>query len=498
MVTVAKASEVWLQIERDFVNTLEHCPRMREESSRELLVSSIGSRLGAELGLRMQGTARTFVIELVRVCARQPHGLELLVDGVAYLDPLAPELPTLHCLCDEWQAAHVYADDTWPDLRSRLHSIRLAGEDDLAELAELRRLAARATGARMVELPTHCANLWHVFVHLAGANTLPNALPPCMVLLECVAQEIGEPVLAAKLQAWNRRWAKALQLTDLLDAAPWRAAERRPEVRDVALIIQLEPDPVDGNRILVSYWRQWDTDGWCPHRGADLQVTAATLETEIDRLIGEMEIMLGARTDAASTGQIWLEFVLPADLLNLPVQLWSKTPLVDEKIPLVLDHPIVVRSLERLRTPRLHLAWRRRWAQLATEPVRPYWSRPSGDGYFTRLAAELSYDQRIMSLVLSEPPEPGNVTAHREINAALHAGLPAIIWHRSDCSLTEFREAVMTMVADGALINLPRRVAALRRDALRLSAATPGHPGREVAILWDDPDRLPEPPRGIG
>jgi len=53
-------------------------------------------------------------------------------------------------------------------------------------------------------------------------------------------------------------------------------------------------------------------------------------------------------------------------------------------------------------------------------------------------------------------------------------------------------------VADGALINLPRRIAALRRDALRLSAATPGHPGREVAILWDDPDRLPEPPRGIG
>jgi vWA-MoxR associated protein C-terminal domain/vWA-MoxR associated protein middle region 0/Effector-associated domain 2 len=496
---VTATDDVRLRIERDFVNTLERSPRVREESSRELLVANIGTRLGADLGLRKYATTRTYVIELVHVCARQHRGLELLADELAYLDPLAPEVPVLLCLCDEWEAAATYADDMWLDLRSTLHSVTLAGGDDqLAELAVLRRLAARATGSRMAELPRHCANIWQVFVHLAGANAMPNALPPCMALLEYVAQEINDPALARKLRKWNRAWAERWQLTDLLDAAPFRTAERRQKVHNVYLIIQIDPDPIDGNQLLVSHWRQWDPDVWRPQRGADIQVTQSTLEAEVDRLIANMEIMLGARTDVASLGELWLEFVLPADLLNLPVQLWSKTPLINEKIPLALDHPIVVRSLERLRTPRLHLAWRRRWAHMATGQVRPYWSRPSGDSYFTRLAAELSYDQDIMSVVLSEPPDPGNDTAHREINAALQAGIPAIIWHRSNCSLTEFRDAVMTMVADGGLVHLPQRIAAIRREALRLSAATPGHPGREVALLWDDPERLPDPPRGIG
>lgn len=490
-------NDVRLRVERDFVNTLEQCPRVREESSRELLMNNISSRLGADLGLRQHATTRTYVIELVHVCARQPGGLELLTDELEYLDPLAPEVPVLHCLCDEWQALSTYGDEMWPDLRSTLYSVTLTdGEDQRAELAALRGLTAKATGSRLTELPRHCTTIWHVFVHLTGANTLPDTLPPCMVLLECLAQEVDDPALAQRLRDWNRTWAQRYQLTDLLDAAPRRTSEHRREVRNVYLIIQIDPDPIDGGQVLVSHWRQWDPAGWRPHRGADLQVPSSALETHVDRLIAEMEIMLGARADAASTGELWLEFILPADLLNLPVQLWSKTPF-REKIPIVVDHPLVVRSLERLRTPRLHLAWRRRWAHLTTGPVRPYWSQPSGDSYFTRLAAELSYDQRIMSLVLSAPPEPGNETSYREINAALQAGVPAIIWHRSDCSLAQFREAVMTMMADGALARLPERTAALRRNAIILSSTNPGHPGKELALLWDDPEQLPEPPREI-
>jgi len=495
---VTAANEVRLLVERDFVSTLEQCPRIREESSRELLLTNLGSRLGSDLGVRPHTRTRNFVIELVRECERQPRGLELLTDELAYLDPLAPELPTLLCLCDEWQAISIYGDDLWADLRSALPTIRLAGGDEpRAELPVLRQLVARATGSRVMELPRHCTTLWHVFVHLAGANTLPGTLPPCMALLECVAQETADPALAQQLRQWNRKWAERWQLVDRLDATPLLTGGQTVEVRDVYLIIQIDPDPIDDNQLLVSHWRQWDPAGWRPQRGADLQISASVLEAHIDRLIAEMEIMLGARTDATNAGDLRLEFILPADLLNLPVQLWSKTPL-REKVPLVVDHPLVIRSLERLRTPRLHHAWRRRWAHLTTGPVRTYWSQPSGERYFMRLATELSDDQGIMMLVLSEPPEPGNDTAHREIDFALQAGVPAIIWHRLDCSSAEFREAVLTMVADGALLRLPERVAALRRNAIRLSAKQSEHPDRDVALLWDDPERLPEPPLGVG
>jgi hypothetical protein len=102
-----------------------------------------------------------------------------------------------------------------------------------------------------------------------------------------------------------------------------------------------------------------------------------------------------------------------------------------------------------------------------------------------------------MFVVLSEPPAPGNVAAQREVIAALSAGVPAIIWHQVDCSLIEFREAVAAIVADGAVVHLPQRITALRREALRQPGEPHSHPGRHVALLWDDPDRLPLP-RGIG
>jgi hypothetical protein len=103
-----------------------------------------------------------------------------------------------------------------------------------------------------------------------------------------------------------------------------------------------------------------------------------------------------------------------------------------------------------------------------------------------------------MSVVLSQPPAPGNDTALRELIAALRVGVPAIIWHQADCSSVEFREAVATMMADGDLVELPQRVARLRREALRQPAEPQGHPCRQLALLWDDPGRLPQPPRGIG
>jgi hypothetical protein len=134
---------------------------------------------------------------------------------------------------------------------------------------------------------------------------------------------------------------------------------------------------------------------------------------------------------------------------------------------------------------------------MTSEQARPYWSRPSGAEYFVRLTTQLHSDECVVSLVLSEPPEPGNKIAAKEINAALRAGIPAIIWHRIDCSSPEFREAVTTMVADGALVQLPERVAELRRAALQFGGATSGHPGWEIALLWDDATRFPEPPKGM-
>jgi hypothetical protein len=103
---VTKDADGPLRIEHDFVDTLARSPSLRDESSRELIAANIGRLLGAELNLRRQTTARMNIMELVRVCAGVPGGLDLLTDQLRFVDPLAPELPRLRQLCDEWHAAH--------------------------------------------------------------------------------------------------------------------------------------------------------------------------------------------------------------------------------------------------------------------------------------------------------------------------------------------------------------------------------------------------------
>jgi hypothetical protein len=93
------------RIQRDFVEVLARSPALRDESSRAMIVDNIGQRLGGELSLRRQTTARLNIMELVRVCAGLPGGLDLLTDQLRFVDPLAPELPELSQLCDEWHAA---------------------------------------------------------------------------------------------------------------------------------------------------------------------------------------------------------------------------------------------------------------------------------------------------------------------------------------------------------------------------------------------------------
>ncbi|MBC2904397.1 hypothetical protein [Streptomyces cupreus] len=76
-----------------------------------------------------------------------------------------------------------------------------------------------------------------------------------------------------------------------------------------------------------------------------------------------------------------LGFVLPWELLDEPVEWWSKESDSTSPIPLVLDCPVVVRRLERLQRAAWHRLWRNRWRRLRGRSAdsHPHWSRPGED-----------------------------------------------------------------------------------------------------------------------
>lgn len=479
------------------VEALVGCPTLHSEAGREMLAEVLSDSFGEVIMLRPVEPRLQFV-DIVWRCGRLPDGLRALTDGLAMLDPLAPELAEMSLLCDEWDAFTALPWDGWEDLRAVLRSVRLA-DGGIEELRQLRTLARTALKGRGGPLPAHCQSVWTAFLHLAGANTAVGSAPPALAFLASLAEIVDDIGLAEKCRAWRRDLSERFQLPGPVDQADWYAApEARERSADVYLVVQLDPDPLDENVLMLSYWWQWDSDGWHPRRQGDVEVRLAGVEQEVDRLVSELETELGVYSEDVRAQAIHLEFVLPWELLNTPVEFWRKSSMSVDTVPLAVDHPVVLRSLDRMRAARFRFAWRRRWSAVAARSVevRSYQSAPgSGEGYFTRLAAELSADEHIVSMVLSEPPGDRDSVAWREVSMAFRAGIPAIVWDREDCSRTGFRDAVDSVLEGGGIGQLPLRVMELRRAALR-GPQDDGdrHPGHSFALLWDDADRIPEPP----
>jgi hypothetical protein len=474
------------KIQSDMIERLLECSSLQSDAGRQILVEMIAGAIGQRLPVHSQGTLRIQLFEIVMWCAKVPEGLPILIDTVIQLEQETWHTITLQLLLDEWLAVDLVPTEDWPIFRSAL--------SDLAP-PKLNELFIAATRSRLPSPPARCTTAWQIFVYLTGVNAGADGLSPSMIFLDQLAEllpsEIGQ-----EIRLRNRRRAGQLGLIPALNTAVWGPSEAEPKVPSSAyLVIQLEADGVDADRYLLSHWHQWDTDAWRPRRGDDRLVHRAKLESAVEKLVADIE----ARSPNL-LGTMTLEFVLPWELLNAPVDWWRKETQSSRPTPLAMDYPIVVRSLERLRTRRWHRLWHQRWLRARQDgetSTQVYWSSPSGNDYLTLLETDLKSDDRITSLILSEPPHIDGAGLG-EVEAALRAGLPVIIWHRSDCTRKDFVNAVSDLTG-GTLAELPARARELRRQALRLDPdIRDSHIGRHLTVLWDDPERQPEVARSSG
>ncbi|WP_410597914.1 effector-associated domain 2-containing protein [Amycolatopsis sp. lyj-23] len=455
---------------------------LRGGSDRQSLVAWMMDVLGGpnEYGSRN--------LDLARFCLEQPYRLTALMRVVGELEPDTPALTELLALRDELTAAARVPD--LGHVLALLQRVKLA-DTEVEEQRALRGLFREATSNRVDELPPRCRSARTTFLYLTDFNAPAGGPPPAMVFVAQIADFLANREIAAELTGWNQRWAERTGTAEALRQA---SAQLRPPDADrpttVRLVFEFDPDPFDDSRVMLSHWRHWgDRSGYSQRRGGT-PVLMADLESEVDDAIGALETTLAVGETDAEDSSIVLEFILPWEMLNTPVESWRRD---STAVPLGIDYPVVLRSLDRMRAaPRYHDAWRRRWQALVNRnaPVRPYWSHAVADGYETeRLAFELLHSDTV-SLVLSEPPGARGGTAWREAAAAFRAGLPVIIWDREDCAAPGFRDAVSYLV-EGEPTELPDRVARLKRDAL-IAADRQPYAGRTLAILWDDPNRMPE------
>jgi hypothetical protein len=296
-------------------------------------------------------------------------------------------------------------------------------------------------------------------------------------LVELLAARAGGD-LGRRLREWVHHQASAMVVPA---PPPATVTEDRP---GAFLLVQLEKNLMEADRYVVRHWTQLTSDDLRPGGVTTRPLTLAEVQRHVVDLVTDAEASW-----AADAEFVRLEFLLPLELLALPVDQWPGQPEGEPSQPLGLRHQIVVRSLDRMLAPRWHRAWRLRWELL---------DRPeslAGKELVVLSAAEDAAELRRVDAELAATPKAIMVLPHRprllpdgdEVFLGLRAGLPAMLWLRDDRFADSFETEVHDLLTAGR--DLPETARLLRGRAF--SAADPEtHVGSHVTLLWDDPHRV--------
>ncbi|MFC9225463.1 hypothetical protein ACFT8W_32870 [Streptomyces hygroscopicus] len=436
--------------------------------------------------VRVHRVTDYFLVELAREClgnVRIMHALRASLAVMAAADEDA--MKRLDSVMEQMTARPALPGTATARLRPLLEEL------EIEQLGQLCRMAA----GPLQDVPA-VTDPWHAFEVLGRMNAQPGGLPPQLALVEYLAAAARPLRRADELREWADEQARGLGLTPQLRSLRQQVGHAAPAGPvDAYLVIRLLPREESGAYELSS-WYQYDPTGWHPARGPVAQVTSETAERAVQTLVYE------AAEEWDDARAIHVEFMLGPDDLNLPVHRWRLELDSELPTPLYMDHPVVVRSLQRSQTRRWHREWKQRWSVLEQQPERARQlvvdgadpdSPRSGDP--TALLARLKADPHVVALVLNAPP---GITPEGSAQAltAWRAGIPLVAWDGRVTRDPGFVERLGQKPAEGSgdLARLREAVTELRLDAHTIdSAEREHHLGQHVVLVWDDPTRPVEP-----
>ncbi|MFE2043532.1 trypsin-like peptidase domain-containing protein [Streptomyces sp. NPDC059477] len=202
-----------------------------------------------------------------------------------------------------------------------------------------------------------------------------------------------------------------------------------------------------------------------------------------------------AFTQLAPGADELLTFVLPRDLLNLPVARWPCSD--DDPTPLGCTYPVVVADRSRHRSGRLRHQLAKIWRKLDTDSgIAPHRVGCDTQERPPSLRKRLRDDDTGMAAYATEPTAAG---PHFEVG--LNAPVPVLLWpragcpgigHPGPCAGGAFLDRVAESITAVPPARLPRHVLDLRETAAA-DDEPDGHWAHDVQLMWDDPRCFPEP-----
>ncbi|MEI5102284.1 hypothetical protein RB200_32060 [Streptomyces sp. PmtG] len=509
------------------LDALDGVPAFDETTTLRECVRMVGRAIGATVTVPDSPRRRTYLSSLLMAILEYPDGLQVLGGVVELLEGntrYTERVRTAIAVAD----APLFPPEDWSRLMVLLGGLEVL--DVAGAYQDVMRHSADP-------LPAHCTEPWLAVVHAATLNARPGELPPCVLLVEHLARyakgqqqqdlldwvtehrarpeayrsgpalpaprhgeqvrpptyqdvpaKAGDTALAVAAGAESGLLGRRVRAAAPAPAPPVRSFGQEPVwAPGACLLIRLRPLPDpdrDGERLL-SYWWQIEGPEPYPVRGGDLRIDVTELPEQVKSLVEDAETGWAYFCKEDLT----LEFVLPRELLCLPVEQWAKKGFHGADGSLGEDHPVVLRSLERMERTDTHGRWARRWDALLTGCAGPvHWFPADGR---SRL---LSDPRRVMVVLSDAPGRPGGPGAGvDELAESLRAGVPIVVWDRRGGVDPVFRDELADLAARTGIHQLPDAVRSLRIEAKGGDAAEGDSStlGRHAALLWDDPYRLP-------
>jgi hypothetical protein len=357
----------------------------------------------------------------------------------------------------EAAGAPVLDQDAWSELGQLLRDRPLP-----AHSYEAYRWAFEVTGCAVPPgdaLPS--AHLLDIVRDLDSRQGRSRNLPLTLPFVRHLAARalIGEADWSAEADAWVDRTRQRL------GAAP---VPTPPDtVESPALHVRLTLD--DNNR----YW----TRMWRYQRGFE-NVWESRQPLELEAVRAALVQQLGARPAGAPTR---IEFHVPYDLLDEPFESWHIPWRGDRTTELGLYYEVLLRCPDEREGP-ARAPWYRKWAWLKAQGGQhPQAVRDVCD---SDVSGNLG-----ASLQQTEPPvcvlaEVSDALIGEALDAVLDGGVPIAIWRRPAACQEGAAEPIRTalVAVEPAALDVQELPARLLRARIAQ---------RPLALMWDDPGRVP-------
>lgn len=459
---------------RLLVDALQEISFLRSAHERRLVLDLLRDKLGNGFHVSEYQETRAHLFSIARTCNDRRGGLTALAETLRDLEPGSLSVAYACRLIEDMSPLDLVADFDREQLFELLDGV------ELPRLTELCRRVLGAAAPRLVPGRDRLVDVWS---WLERQNSRADGLPPALVFVEQLANQVGNG-LAAKLRWWADRQAVRMGLADQvrslrgLPAGPTAVGADR-----LYLLLQLERDLVDEHRYVLSHWRQAGDRQWRPERGEDRAGSLADIERHVAELIDNAEADW-----AMSTDPIALEVILPRELVHLPVDRWILSDEGGIVRRLGTHYQLSIRSLERMRKRSWLRQWRVRWRGVREHTGTGYVCRRGELGHLDDLQAALAGHEEIAVLLLDHRIEPSADLGPDALTVALREGVPVVLWCREPSGGDEFAASAAELVTRGGLHQIRESVRTMRGRAHRTDTAD--HVGAHVSLIWDDPERL--------